>query len=562
MSAPPEHGIATTPHHASLRGKILLTVAGTSLLAILVASLALFAHQGFHQRSQFRKDMEALSRIVADYAVAPISFGDDNGMRDALAVLQSRPEVTEAELINLDGQVLHRFGESDLDETHNLDTDERSLFVGWQLVIRQPLRYRGENFGQMVMVADYRPVFYDTLRNFLPALLTLLAITMLVIVPLIWFLAGFLLTGLKRLAASAAHIAETGDYRVRAEDAGQDEVGQLTRTFNAMLDKLELADRDLRTTNTALNNEIAERARLEKALVESSRFAGMAEVATGVLHNVGNVLNSVNVSAQLIRERLEGSRLATLQRTAELLAPHRDDPTAFYQTNPKAKLLPKLVCELNQNLVEENRHLREEMLTLNTNIEHIKEVVAAQQSLARSAGVEENLVASDLLDDAIRIHVASIKRHEVQLETDYTPDLRFVADRHNTLQILVNLVSNAVHAVKIQAAARRRIVLGSNLVNGSISFTVRDYGVGISPENLNRVFQHGFTTREDGHGFGLHSGALAAKRMGGSLTVHSDGLGTGALFTLTLPKSPRATLAKAPASRPHRPSASIDSSQL
>ena len=131
MSAPSEHAIDATPHRASLRGKILLTVAGTSLLAILVASFALFAHQGFHQRSQFRKDMEALSRIVADYAVAPISFGDDNGMRDALAVLQSRPEIVQAELINLQGQVLHRFGNNQVAANVAEAGPELSHFVGW-----------------------------------------------------------------------------------------------------------------------------------------------------------------------------------------------------------------------------------------------------------------------------------------------------------------------------------------------------------------------------------------------------------------------------------------------
>ena len=124
-----------TPHHASLRGKILLTVAGTCLFAILLASLALFAHQALEQRAQFRRDMEALSRIVADYSVAPISFGDDNGMRDALAVLQSRSEVVEAELSNLQGDTLHRFGASELDESNILEPDELSRYIGWQLLV-------------------------------------------------------------------------------------------------------------------------------------------------------------------------------------------------------------------------------------------------------------------------------------------------------------------------------------------------------------------------------------------------------------------------------------------
>ncbi|MCC5021550.1 MAG: methyl-accepting chemotaxis protein [Candidatus Synoicihabitans palmerolidicus] len=216
------------------------------------------------------------------------------------------------------------------------------------------------------MVATYRPVFFNTLLNFLPTLLILLTLTFLTIAPLTWFLAGLLLKGLKHLADSATRIAEIGDYQVRAPRAGDDEVGQLTQTFNAMLDKLQIADRGLRETNEALNHEIAERARQGKTLVESSRFACMAEVATGVLHNVGNVLNSVNVSAQLVRERLGNSRLSTLQRTVLLLEPHREDPSSFYHNDPKAKLLSRFLCDIHQNLADEHILIQEEMLVLNT----------------------------------------------------------------------------------------------------------------------------------------------------------------------------------------------------
>ena len=261
--------------------------------------------------------------------------------------------------------------------------------------------------------------------------------------------------------------------------------------------------------------------------------------------------------AQLVRERLESSRLATLQRTALLLDPHKEDPSDFYANDPKAKLLPRFLCELHQNLADEHRVIREEMFTLNANIEHIKEVVSAQQSLARSAGVEEKLIAADLLDDAVRIHLTSIKRHEVQFETDYTPDLGFVADRHNTLQILVNLVSNAIHAVKGEPPQNRRVKLRTQRLDARVRFEVADLGVGISEENMTRVFQHGFTTRDDGHGFGLHSGALAAKRMGGSLTVTSAGPHQGATFLLELPLNPSDRLRS---SVPHP--AAIDSASL
>lgn len=265
----------------------------------------------------------------------------------------------------------------------------------------------------------------------------------------------------------------------------------------------------------------------------------MAEVATGVLHNVGNVLNSVNVSGQLVRERLENSRLSSLQRLARMLEPHRQDPSAFLSGNPKANALPNFICELQQQLERENLSVREEISTLNQNIEHIKEVVAAQQSLARNTGVLEILDAASLMEDASRIHLASIERHGVIIEKQFAADAKVTTDRHTTLQILVNLISNAIHAVSEIAPDLRQVELLIELHEDKIHFIVRDHGMGISSENLTRVFQHGFTTRRDGHGFGLHSGANAAKRLGGSLSAHSAGVNLGATFTLILPVAPQ-----------------------
>ncbi|MCC5021551.1 MAG: HAMP domain-containing histidine kinase [Candidatus Synoicihabitans palmerolidicus] len=165
------------------------------------------------------------------------------------------------------------------------------------------------------------------------------------------------------------------------------------------------------------------------------------------------------------------------------------------------------------------------------------------------------MVAAELFDDATRIHLTSIKRHGVQIETDFASDLRFVADCHNTLQILVNLVINALHAVKSCPPLQRRIELRTLRHENWVRFEVRDHGVGITADNMTRVFQHGFTTREGGHGFGLHSGALAAKRMGGSIVASSEGTGQGTTFKLELPCHSTTTLPfKTKPPIPHSPS--------
>lgn len=121
------------------------------------------------------------------------------------------------------------------------------------------------------------------------------------------------------------------------------------------------------------------------------------------------------------------------------------------------------------------------------------------------------------------------------VERDFRPAPPVRVDKHKILQILTNLLRNAKHAVEDFGRPAGRIAVTIDADGERSRIAVTDNGVGIAPENLTRIFRHGFTTKKNGHGFGLHSGANAAKEMSGRLSVHSAGPGTGATFTLELP---------------------------
>ncbi|MBI5382553.1 MAG: HAMP domain-containing protein [Opitutae bacterium] len=289
-----------------------------------------------------------------------------------------------------------------------------------------------------------------------------------------------------------------------------------------------------RRTNRAL--EVA-----NSRLLETSRIAGMAEVATGVLHNVGNVLNSVNVSAGLLKEHLDASHLQDLTRAIELIRAHPADFAAFVRDDPRGQALPDLLVWLVDHLAADQKSWQDELRVITENIDHIKSIVAMQQSYARTVGVVEELLPTDLMEDAVRINERAFRRHRIELVRDYQPVPKVSVDKHKALQILINLLGNAKYAVADLAVERRKIFLSVAWhVPDKIRFTVRDTGIGIPPENLTRIFSLGFTTRTDGHGFGLHSGVLAARELGGSLTAHSDGPDCGATFVLELPAPPAA----------------------
>ncbi|MGE4239229.1 sensor histidine kinase [Ramlibacter sp.] len=273
---------------------------------------------------------------------------------------------------------------------------------------------------------------------------------------------------------------------------------------------------------------------VQARLVSEARQAGMAQIATNVLHNVGNVLTSVNVSAHVLRERVRNSRSTRVADVATLLQKNDADLSNFVAHDEKGRLLPEYVRELATNLQEERQALLDELGRLGDSVDHIKNVVAMQQSYAGKSGFLEPARLSDLADDALRMQETAIASHGVKVHRDYDDVPIGPVDKARVMQILVNLVENACHAMR--GTAERRLVIEVRERLDGVRVEVTDSGCGIGAEHLARVFSHGFTTKEGGHGFGLHSSAIAAREMGGSLEVRSEGPNLGATFTLDLPR--------------------------
>ena len=285
-----------------------------------------------------------------------------------------------------------------------------------------------------------------------------------------------------------------------------------------------------------MNSDAEALDRAQHELVDTARRAGMAEIATGVLHNVGNVLNSVNVSATLVAESIRKSKIANVERVAQLLTEHEAGLGAFLTTDPKGKQVPGFLRTLSTHLQEEQSRVLQELASLNQSIEHVKAIIAMQQSYGKVTGVHETLPLLDVVEDALRLNTISFTRHEIKVRREFTAKPTVTVERHKIVQILVNLLTNAKHALDKEEVRDKTLTVRVALTgHETVQISVTDTGTGITPENMARLFQHGFTTKPQGHGFGLHHGALAAKEMGGQLVAHSEGAGKGATFTLEVP---------------------------
>ena len=348
------------------------------------------------------------------------------------------------------------------------------------------------------------------------ALVSTIAAGLLLMLVLLNLLQRTVLKPLAQLTDHAVEIGHSEDFTKRIRSDRTDEVGILAREFDGMIEKV---------------------AQSRAALVETARAAGMSEIATGVLHNIGNVLNSVNVSANLAANRARSSATGDLKKVMGALPQGPNDLANFIATDPRGKHLYPLLDSLSNKLLAEQATLVKEIDNLNEGIEHIKELVQAQQGYAGRAGVREVLVVADQIDSAVAItSQTGYGNGQVEIVREFGAVPNFAVDRHRLMEILVNLIQNARQSVAEAGRPDARIVLKlARPEENTVSIEVVDNGVGIPAENLSRIFNHGFTTKQKGHGFGLHASANAATEMGARLSGHSEGPGRGATFRLEIP---------------------------
>ncbi|HBR50077.1 MAG TPA: hypothetical protein DEA71_08320 [Nitrospira sp.] len=313
--------------------------------------------------------------------------------------------------------------------------------------------------------------------------------------------------------------------------------------------KVVAQNEQLAQANDALTQEVAQRKRIQiereelnRKLLERSRSVGMADVASTVLHNVGNVLNSLNISVDVAMRALKRVPVDDIAVIASLLQQHRHELVHYLSEDVQGKQIPSYLTMLAESVTQNHALVESELTGLSRNVDHIRQVVDRQVHLARPERMMcEPVCFRELMEQALAIHRPALDRRGYEIVERYDKDLEGVCDRHQVLQILVNLVSNAHNAMEALPDKPHRLTLQVSAATdrpGFVRFEVIDTGMGIASDHLPRLFTQRFTTRSDGHGIGLHSAALAAKNLGGTLQAHSDGPGRGATFILDLPVSP------------------------
>ncbi|MBM0104940.1 HAMP domain-containing protein [Steroidobacter sp. S1-65] len=536
-----------------IKNKLTAVTMLTSGVALLLACLAFIAYEFVTFRGVMVSELSSTAAIVGDNMTGALAFNDPQSAEQTLRSLNLHRNITSAAVYRegalfasyvRDANAAGSVPERAKADGHEFRDDHLSLF--------RTIAIAGEPAGALYIQSDMRQLQARLWRYWLIGVLVLVASSLVA-----FLLSEKLQTAISRpifdLAATMSRVRAENDYSIRASKQGEDELGSLIDGFNAMLDQIRAQDQALQDARSSLEQRVEERTRdlreeaaereqaqaeLERThrqLLETSRQAGMAEVAVSVLHNVGNVLNSVNVSVTTVMEQVTQSRAQNLSKATALIQEHSADLGSYLTGDARGKRLPEYLVQLAGHLLVERDSMLKELEHLRSNVDHIKEIVSVQQSYATVSGLKESVDVAALIEDALRMNSTALQRHEVDIVRHFQAVPVITTEKHKVLQILVNLIRNAKFACTEARREGKRITIGISREGETIQVSVADNGVGIASENMTRIFAHGFTTRRDGHGFGLHSGALAARELGGSLRAFSEGVGCGAAFILELP---------------------------
>jgi len=293
-----------------------------------------------------------------------------------------------------------------------------------------------------------------------------------------------------------------------------------------------------------LEQLVAERTRELEAtyskLAESARQAGMAEMAAGVLHNLGNAINSIGVRLEMVRAHICDCPMEKVLRAVEFLEQHQDRLVDFFREDPKGKQVLPYLKELAVTTQPVRAQMRETVEFVRGKVQHIAEIISVEQRYHRPGQLTEPADLNQVIRESFSLVQDSLQRRGVHVEQDLAELPLLNLDRSQTIQVVFNLLKNAAEALEKNPEGERRLRVQSRFQEEpapGLVMTVEDNGVGIRPENLPRLFEFGFTTRANrgGHGFGLHASANYIQSAGGRIEAASPGPGQGSVFRVFLP---------------------------
>lgn len=528
---------------SSIHRQVLVFACFICLAALLPVGGVLLLNHISQFKAKLSQSFQATAHVIATNASAALAFNDKAAAAELLASLVNDHSISAAALYDKTGDRFVTYGQTPatLPEVRRGD----GFAIDWVEV-----SYKGESYGQLLLLSRYPTELRTTIFTWVFVYIAGILLAGL----LAFFLAArfyrAVAAPLQSLVNTAADVTSSRNYSIRVAPDGPLEIRELAQVFNTMLEEIGRRDAELAEKGEMLSRqlkelrrEVREREAAEQRLRENnhemmrlSREAGMAEVATGVLHNIGNALNSINVSTELLVTQIGDQAHRTASTLRDFFTTPPESAAAVFSAHPTGPGLKKFAASLAGLTAIQVEDAARELTSLRTGVTHLKRLVSHQQSLAKTVPRNALFDLKKAVQEALLL-VNSPGKGDIDLKVEAADDgpVEVYGDHSSVVQILINLVANARESVEESERPEKTIRIKIGPVSGDhVAVSIVDNGCGIATDQLLSIFSYGFTTKKNGHGFGLHNAANTARLMGGSLHVHSDGLGQGAAFTLNL----------------------------
>lgn len=298
---------------------------------------------------------------------------------------------------------------------------------------------------------------------------------------------------------------------------------------------VEKQTRHLALTNRNLSQAVTSLEETREQLAKQSFEAGMAEMAVSVLHNIGNAITPVNIRIGSMIDSVGIPReiSAGLESILEIMESGKALTDRQHQT------VVKLLSSISRSIPALNEATEKNLLFVQKNVEHIKEIISRQQRYAGVYGVDSLVDINDLLDDTVEMLKDSIEKRNITVRFDKGDLPRILLDKNKMVQIFVNIVKNAYEAIDMDSSGTAGTIIlktRPHSIDGRFfaRITCQDSGIGLDPEKKNRLFTFNFSTKSRVSGFGLHDCANYLRARGGDIDIESQGRHMGATVTVDL----------------------------
>ncbi|MGL1902603.1 MAG: ATP-binding protein [Fibrobacterales bacterium] len=530
----------------SIKSKIVLIITIVSFIVIsITTSIISYVHISDYKENLLNQS-QIKAKLVGDYSITALSFNYPKRAEEILEKLQNDPSIVQADIYNVDLTLFASYPRSENSRPHEIPyTESHDEFKGDILNTYQPIAFKNEVYGYIHL--QYDTSLSSKLRDQVTMILLLLVGVMLLSLFIARTLQSIISNPIISLSNTAHLISNNHDYSIRVKKVNSDEIGDLYDNFNALLSETENKEIErndaieaLQEHKETLEVKVKERTdtlmNTQKELIDNAHKAGMADIASGALHNVGNILNSIKTSASLIMEFHSNSGFSRFKQANTLLRDNMDTLEDFIIHNPKGKKLLMYYLELEKMQESSDEQITSHIYRLIDKVNSSVDVIHAQQSYASATSLTEMYSVSEIIEDGLAMESSSIDKHGISVNKNYSVVPNVPIQRTKLIHIIINLINNAKEAMEETPRSERFLSIEVVDQESEIAIHVSDSGHGISIENINNIFSHGFTTKKEGHGFGLHSCANYMTEMGGRMSVTSGKVLSGATFTLTFVK--------------------------